>query len=215
MQLADCRCQYVTYASACKAEQHYVAYLQRFYCAGRASRWLLFIGYLLWMLILFHALSEVAESFLVPAVEVRSCINTMLTQPSGMVWCCCDAQACLHALAKPSASVTAIMQLLLGTHIYPWHWKLSEVLWQWCSLSHSPYKGISNILVLCGAVDLRDYEAAACCGRRNTAVLCWWRTRPVHPAGCCLHRSNPPFCRQRPSFIPCCTMCINLAVSHV
>lgn len=74
MQHAVCRCQYVTYTGACKAEQHYVAYLQRFYCAGRASRWLLFIGYLLWMLILFYALSEVAESFLVPAVEVRSCI---------------------------------------------------------------------------------------------------------------------------------------------
>ena len=69
--LAACRCQYVTSNSACKAEQHYIAYLRHFYCAGGASKWLLFVGYLLWMLILFYALSEVAESFLVPAVEVR------------------------------------------------------------------------------------------------------------------------------------------------
>ncbi|KAL3160535.1 hypothetical protein ABBQ32_010836 [Trebouxia sp. C0010 RCD-2024] len=62
-------CQYVRSSSACKAEQHYIAYLQHFYCAGGASKWLLFAGYLLWMLILFYALSEVAESFLVPAVE--------------------------------------------------------------------------------------------------------------------------------------------------
>lgn len=45
-------------------------YLQTYYCTKRSSRWLLFIAYLLWMLVLFYALSEIAETFLVPAVEV-------------------------------------------------------------------------------------------------------------------------------------------------
>ena len=75
---AVCRCQYVRSSKACKAEQHYIAYLQHFYCAGGAIKWLLFAGYLLWMLILFYALSEVAESFLVPAVEVSAFIKPAL-----------------------------------------------------------------------------------------------------------------------------------------
>lgn len=46
-------------------------------------------------------------------------------------------------------------------------------------------------LFVYGAVDLRDHAAAACCGWCHPAVLCWWRTRPVHSAGRCLHRSLP------------------------
>ena len=33
----------------------------------------MFIAYLMWMLVLFYALSEIAETFLVPAVEVVIC----------------------------------------------------------------------------------------------------------------------------------------------
>ena len=67
---AHCRCQYIQGNSACTAEQHYIPYLQTFYCLSQGSRWLLFVAYLFWMLLLFYALSEIAETFLVPAVEV-------------------------------------------------------------------------------------------------------------------------------------------------
>ena len=66
-----CRCQYVQDNSACTAEEHYIPYLQAFYCTGGTAKWLLFALYLCWMLLLFYALSEVAEVFLVPAVEVK------------------------------------------------------------------------------------------------------------------------------------------------
>lgn len=45
-------------------------YLQTYYCTKHSGRWLLFTAYLVWMLVLFYALSEIAETFLVPAVEV-------------------------------------------------------------------------------------------------------------------------------------------------
>jgi len=57
--------------SSCTAEEHYIPYLKAFYCTAGAQKWLLFVVYLVWMLLLFYALSEVAEVFLVPAVEVR------------------------------------------------------------------------------------------------------------------------------------------------
>jgi len=59
--------------SGCTAEEHYIPYLKAFYCTGGAQKWLLFVVYLVWMLLLFYALSEVAEVFLVPAVEVCPC----------------------------------------------------------------------------------------------------------------------------------------------
>jgi len=62
--------------SGCTAEEHYIPYLKAFYCTGGAQKWLLFVVYLVWMLLLFYALSEVAESFLVPAVEVCPCLTS-------------------------------------------------------------------------------------------------------------------------------------------
>ncbi|DBB05768.1 hypothetical protein WJX77_004749 [Trebouxia sp. C0004] len=62
-------CQYVQDNSGCTAEEHYIPYLKAYYCTGGAQQWLLFVVYLVWMLLLFYALSEVAEVFLVPAVE--------------------------------------------------------------------------------------------------------------------------------------------------
>ena len=67
-----CRCEYVTNNEACHAEDHYLSYLPSYYCAGGGHlKWLMMLLYLGWMLVLFYALSEVAEGFLVPAVEVR------------------------------------------------------------------------------------------------------------------------------------------------
>ena len=57
---------------ACHAEDHYLSYLPSYYCAGGGHiKWLMMPLYLAWMLVLFYALSEVAEGFLVPSVEVR------------------------------------------------------------------------------------------------------------------------------------------------
>ena len=57
---------------ACHAEDHYLSYLPSYYCAGGGRiKWLMMPLYLGWMLVLFYALSEVAEGFLVPSVEVR------------------------------------------------------------------------------------------------------------------------------------------------
>ena len=67
-----CRCEYVTSNEACHAEDHYLSYLPSYYCAGGGRiKWLMMPLYLGWMLVLFYALSEVAEGFLVPSVEVR------------------------------------------------------------------------------------------------------------------------------------------------
>ncbi len=66
--------------SGCTAEEHYIPYLKAFYCTGGAQKWLLFVVYLVWMLLLFYALSEVAEVFLVPAVEVCPCFQAQPTK---------------------------------------------------------------------------------------------------------------------------------------
>lgn len=64
------RCAYVKKTDICHDEQKYIPYLPLYACAGTWGRTWLFIAYILWLFILFYCLSEVAEAFLVPAVEV-------------------------------------------------------------------------------------------------------------------------------------------------
>ena len=68
----DCmhRCRYVKEKDACGADDQYIPYLQLFYCAP-GNLWLLMSAFLvIWLLLLFYAMSIVAEVFLCPAVQV-------------------------------------------------------------------------------------------------------------------------------------------------
>lgn len=65
------RCRYVRDKDACGADDQYIPYLQLFYC-GSGKLWLLVSAFLVvWLLLLFYAMSVVAEVFLCPAVQVR------------------------------------------------------------------------------------------------------------------------------------------------
>ena len=66
-----CRCAYVRRTPACTAEERYVPYLDILLCASPTARFPLLLVSAAWLLLLFFCLSEVAETFLVPAVEVR------------------------------------------------------------------------------------------------------------------------------------------------
>lgn len=74
----------------CHDEQKYLPYLPTYACAGRFGQIGLIILYTMWLLVMFYSLSEVAEGFLVPAVEVRrpetlSCVlSLMLGDGAGM-----------------------------------------------------------------------------------------------------------------------------------
>ncbi|KAK9805532.1 hypothetical protein WJX72_003632 [[Myrmecia] bisecta] len=63
-------CTYVSSHEACTADNQFIDYLPAYYCANNGhAKPLMFALYLLWLMLLFYALSEVAEGFLVPAVE--------------------------------------------------------------------------------------------------------------------------------------------------
>ena len=67
------RCRYVRDKDACGADDQYIPYLQLFYCAS-GNLWLLVSVFLVvWLLLLFYAMSVVAEVFLCPAVQVGTC----------------------------------------------------------------------------------------------------------------------------------------------
>ena len=64
------RCRYVKDKDACGADDQYIPYLQLIYCAS-GNLWLLASVFLVvWLLLLFYAMSVVAEVFLCPAVQV-------------------------------------------------------------------------------------------------------------------------------------------------
>lgn len=64
------RCRYVRDKDACGADDQYIPYLELFYCAS-GKLWLLVSVFLVvWLLLLFYAMSIVAEVFLCPAVQV-------------------------------------------------------------------------------------------------------------------------------------------------
>ena len=66
------RCGYVLATASCTDQNHYIRYVHTYYCAGAVRRVFLLLAFALWLLVLFYCLSEVAETFLVPAVEVLS-----------------------------------------------------------------------------------------------------------------------------------------------
>lgn len=68
-----CRCMYLRRTPACTEEDRYVPYLRLYVCASPATQLLLLAAATAWLLLLFFCLSEAAETFLVPAVEVRGC----------------------------------------------------------------------------------------------------------------------------------------------
>lgn len=172
---AACRCQYVTSNSACKAEQRYIAYLQHFYCAGATSRWLLFVGYLLWMLILFYALSEVAESFLVPAVEVRACITT--ATPTRIVpWC---FQPVFHSATLSCEVAAHCASPTMTSH----HTSLCVLQWISETMKLPPaVAGVTLLSFAGGAPDLFTELAAVCTGHTHLPVNSALLSSPSPPA---------------------------------
>ena len=112
----------MTNHEACHAGDHYLSYLPSYYCAGGGHlKWLMMPLYLAWMLVLFYALSEVAEGFLVPSVEVRlpcvpgqGCGCEMLTFYCWLQgWCCSThSQHGRWLFVPPSEVRLALKQLL-------------------------------------------------------------------------------------------------------
>ncbi len=55
---------------ACGADDQYIPYLELFYCTAPKLRVPVAAWLVVWLLLLFYAMSVVAEVFLVPAVQV-------------------------------------------------------------------------------------------------------------------------------------------------
>ncbi len=115
----------MTSNEACHAEDHYLSYLPCYYCAGGGHiKWLMMPLYLAWMLVLFYALSEVAEGFLVPSVEVRrACEPGQGYGREGLTFPCC-LQGWCHSrhpkagrwLFAPHFEVRLAVEQLLYSH---------------------------------------------------------------------------------------------------
>jgi hypothetical protein len=73
--LSTSRCEYAQKIPACGSDDHLIRYLSLLYCTADGRMWLpLTLLCCFWMLLLFYAMSIVAEHFLCPAVEVtRAC----------------------------------------------------------------------------------------------------------------------------------------------
>ena len=76
------RCEYVRRTAACTKEDRYIPYLSMYLCAAPAARAPLLFAAVAWLLLLFYCLSEVAKTFLVPAVEVRFTSTPTIFQTS-------------------------------------------------------------------------------------------------------------------------------------
>ena len=78
------RCRYVRDKDACGADDQYIPYLQLFYCAS-GNLWLLVSVFLVvWLLLLFYAMSVVAEVFLCPAVQVGTDTKALHAPPNAI-----------------------------------------------------------------------------------------------------------------------------------
>lgn len=74
---------------ACGADDQYIPYLEVFYCASGGRLWLVVSAWLVvWLLLLFYAMSVVAEVFLCPAVQVRR--RASIRQRSLLLMCIAD-----------------------------------------------------------------------------------------------------------------------------
>lgn len=168
MQAASLRrCRYVRDKNACGADEQYIPYLQLFYC-GSGKLWLLVSAFLLvWLLLLFYAMSVVAEVFLCPAVQVRDAEGCR-GQRSANIWgtCTCKLQLLqIFGVCKPCSSSSATV-LRSGT----WTRQMSG----------------TDSFMLPGVVHLRAAAAAARHCGCHAAGLC--ERRPRHLHGDCRHQ---------------------------
>ena len=140
------------------------------------------------MLILFYALSEVAESFLVPAVEVRACITpatfTWQGASSQFVLTACFDKAlgtgtlmyCSFLLHKTRSGTAICCYLLVFVRIVVHNLALAPILvcvLQWISETMKLPPAVAGVTLLSfagGAPDLFTQLAAVCTGQTQRPV---------------------------------------------
>lgn len=107
------RCRYVRDKDACGADDQYIPYLQLFYCAS-GNLWLLVSVFLVvWLLLLFYAMSVVAEVFLCPAVQVGSAAVPLHVRSNAI----CNVSICCRISTEAHARRPCIRAVLhLGSH---------------------------------------------------------------------------------------------------
>ena len=107
MRCCLARCAYLLRTPACTEEDRYLPYLSLYVCASPAAQLLLLAAAVAWLLLLFFCLSEAAETFLVPAVEVRGLLAMQSGCKQGLAldgkgaW---SARSCMYKLSAFSAS---------------------------------------------------------------------------------------------------------------